>query len=147
MYTMSYWIALTFLIPADPTPTWNRDYYLAMNRAAAAKKPVAVFIGSGKEGWKTVADEGDLSRQVHRLLMDHYVCVYLDASQTQAKDLVRSFEAGARPLVVLSNHDLIHEAYRHPGTLANASLAQALERHAVRNAPAVYSVAPAPCRV
>jgi hypothetical protein len=147
MCTTIYCFALTVFIPADPAPTWNRDYGLAMRQATAAQKPVAVFIGSGKEGWKTVCDEGDLSPQVRRLLMDHYVCVYIDAAQALAGGLVRSFDAGAKPLVVLSCHDCIYEAYRHAGTLTNASLAEALERHAVRNVPAVYPATPAPCRV
>jgi len=113
-----------------PSPSWHHDYAQALTRAQAEKKPVAVFIGSGANGWKTSCQEGELSVEVRRLLADHYVCVYIDTERPAQQSVARSFEAGQAPLVVLSSHNGAYQAYRHSGKFANAGLAQALQRHA-----------------
>ena len=152
-------IAFTFLLALEvvglPTlpPGWNHDYDLALQQASAAKKPLAVFIGTGKDGWKAVSAEGDLGPEVRRLLADHYVCLYVDASRPVHQELVQSFRADRPPLLVLSTRDRSYQAYRHSGAQANANLAQALQRYALeepvsppaptRAAAVVYE---APCR-
>jgi hypothetical protein len=114
----------------NPSPSWHHDYGQTLTRAQAAKKPVAVFIGSGADGWKAACHEGELSLDVRRLLANHYVCVYVDAGHPAQESLARSFEAGQSPLVILSSRNGAYQAYRHSGKLANASLAKALQRHA-----------------
>jgi hypothetical protein len=152
MFTIAYLLALHVVgLPTVP-PNWNYDYELALQRAGAANKPVAVFIGTGKDGWKAICKEGELGQDVRRLLAEHYVCLYVDASRAAQKELAQSFEAGKSPLVVLSSRNRAYQAYRHAGALDNASLAKALLRHATEEVPEV-SAPPAnvvhyevPCR-
>ena len=125
------------------SPAWDRDYGAALRRAEAARKPVAVFIASGKNGPSAVCEEGALCPEVRRLLDDHYVCVYIDASEPAHQRLVQSFDAGQEPLIVLSTHDQAYEAYRHSGAVSNASLARALQHHASAPAAATLPAVPA----
>jgi len=138
MCTTSCLFSLLIFSTLIPTPSWNRDYAQALVRAEAAKKPVAVFIGSGADGWIGVSEEGQLSLEVRRLLAEHYICVYLDASRSAEERVVRSFDAGQSPLVVLSSRNRAYQAYRHSGKIANASLAQVLQRHASQDTLEVY---------
>jgi hypothetical protein len=126
MYTMTCLLVLQVIGATSASPSWTFDYGRALQRAEAAKKPVAVFIGSGKEGWKSVCEEGNLSPEAHRLLADRYVCVYLDADQQAQQKIVRSFEPGRMPLLVVSTGDRKFEAYRHSGKITNAALAEVL---------------------
>jgi hypothetical protein len=135
MYTASCALALHFLLGTlSPAPAWHGDYRLALQRAEAAKKPVAVFIGSGKNGWNALCEEGTLNAEARRLLTEHYVAVYIDVSQPNQKEVTQSFEADKLPLLVLSTHDRRYQAYRHPGTLGNDRLAKALEHYATAQA-------------
>ena len=162
MYTASCVFALQLLGAMASLPTWNVDYSLALKRAEAANKPLAVFIAPGRGGTMAAAAERKLSSEARRLLMNHYVCVYIDASLPTKQGLVESFEAGGLPLVVLSSPDRVNQAFRHPGRFGDAELVQALQRHtsessaqrvreeAARQAVASVAVAPvsyaAPCR-
>lgn len=154
MYSLACFLALQLVGPSASAPDWNRDYDLALRRAEAAKKPLAVIVGTGREGWKAACEDGDLGPEVRRLLADHYVCLYVDASQAAEQELVQSFEAGRAPLVVLSTRDRAYQAYRHSGPQANASLARALRRHATEETaspsppspPATAVYYEAPCR-
>jgi hypothetical protein len=145
-------IALSFLlawefvgVPTQP-PGWNDDYGLAVRQARAAKKPLAVFVGTGRDGWKAACSEGDLGPEVRRLLAEEYVCLYVDAGQAAHKELAQSFEAGQAPLLVLSSRCRAYQAYRHEGAQPTANLALALRRHATEEAAPVAIVSQAPCR-
>src|SRR5262245_3939800 len=147
MYMTSLLVSLHLVAMHIPAPTWNHDYELAMKRAEAARKPVAVFVASGRGGWKAVCEGGKPGPQVDRLLAEHYVCVYVDASRPAGQALALSFEADQQPLLVLSSHDRLYQAYRHSGTQASASLAQVLQLHAREDAVApALRAEPAPCR-
>src|SRR5207244_8285 len=80
MYTASCVFALQMLGTMASLPTWNVDYGSALKRAEVTNKPLAVFIASGKDGRMAAAAERKLSSEARRLLMNHYVCVYIDAS-------------------------------------------------------------------
>jgi hypothetical protein len=142
MHLTTYLIALHIFGTLPPSPSWNRDYAAAMKRAATENKPVAVVVASGKDGWKKVCLGEKLDREVRRLLAEHYVCVYIDASEPGTRELVKAFEAGRQPLLVLSARNLVHQAYRHAGELANDSLVEVVRRHASAEAPS-QTVAPA----
>ena len=111
------------------SPAWNRDYDAARRTAAATNKPLAVFIASGSDGWTNLCKEGELKPEVRRLLTQHYVCLYVDATAPAERELARSFEASSAPLLVLSDHSRAYQAYRHAGVLTNSSLAQLLQRY------------------
>jgi hypothetical protein len=146
MYTTTVLVALHLLATDAPSPTWYRDYELATRRAQTAKKPVAVFIASGRQRWTAVCEDGEPGPQVRRLLADHYICVYVDASRPAEQPLARSFEAGAQPLLVLSSPNLLYQAFRHSGTIDRASLMQVLQVHATEDTVAAAQAEPAPCR-
>ena len=154
MYSIACLLAFQVVgLPIVPA-NWIYDYDLALQRARAGNKQVAVFIGTGKDGWKAICEEGDMGPEVRRLLADHYTCVYVDASLPRQQELVKSFKADKPPLLVLSTRDRVYQAYRHSGALGNASLAQALRRHATEEAASAPVSAPAakavyyeaPCR-
>jgi hypothetical protein len=130
MWITSCLFALVVPSTLMPSPSWHHNYGQALARAQAEKKPVAVFIGSGANGWKASCQEGELSLEVRRLLAHDYVCVYIDVEHPAQQSVARSFEAGQSPLVVLSTRNGAYQAYRHSGKFANAGLAQALQRHA-----------------
>jgi thioredoxin 1 len=130
---MQTWIVLALLggsasanIP--DLPNWQNDYGLARARAGDIHKPLAVFIGSGKEGWSKVAREGDLDQQVSRLLAQHYVCVYVDKQTDAGKELADAFEVVATGLVISDRSGGV-EAFHHSGALSRTDLAKALEKY------------------
>jgi hypothetical protein len=148
MGTTPWLFLLLVLGTLNLSPSWKLDYGQAVTQAQAAHKPLAVFIGSGVDGWKAITAEGDFSPEVRRLLVKHYVCVYVDASQAAQEKLVRSFEVGRSPLVVLSSQNRDYQAYRHAGKMTKGDLADALQRHAsedfVESTALRPVVAPAP---
>jgi hypothetical protein len=147
MITITLLLALEVVALPTLPPGWNHDYDLALRQASAAKKPLAVFIGTGKDGWKSVCAEGELGPEVRRLLAEEYVCLYVDTGRAAHKELTQSFEAGKSPLLVLSTRNRAYQAYRHEGAQANANLALALTRHATEEtAPVANVVYEAPCR-
>ena len=99
MYPTTCLVALHFFATLAPSPSWTRDYASALERAATENKPVAVVIASGKDGWQKVCIGGEVDREVRRLLTEHYVCVYIDASEPGTRALVEAFEAGRQPLL------------------------------------------------
>ena len=57
---MQTWIALALVGSAlsaniPELPSWQKDYGLARARAGEVHKPIAMFIGTGSEGWSQVA--------------------------------------------------------------------------------------------
>src|SRR5262249_16616743 len=154
MFSIACLLALQVVgLPTVPA-NWTYDYDLALQRGRAANKPVAVFIGTGKDGWKAICEEGEMGPEVRRRLADHYVCVDVDAGRASQQEMAQSFEAGRSPLVVLSTRDRAYQAYRHSGALGNASLAKALRRYATEEPATPQASAPAanvvyyeaPCR-
>ena len=146
-------VALVLLHYVDVTSygqVWHRDYALALEQARAAHKPLAVFIGSKKGGWHHIAQEGQLSPEVRRQLSEAYVCLYLDASRPEGRQLADSFEASDVPTLVLSDHSRGYQAYRHAGVLDNARLAAILQKYSRVEAfvppPLLPLVAPELCR-
>jgi hypothetical protein len=131
---MQTWIAFALLgggvsVNIPDLPNWQNDYGLARARAGENHKPLAVFIGSGKEGWSKVAREGDLDPQVSRLLAQHYVCVYVDKQTDAGKELADAFEVPAATGLVISDRSGGVEAFHHNGALSRTDLAKALEKY------------------
>ena len=149
MYPCLVLLALQVSGADSLSPVWHRDYGRALRQAEAVGKPMAVFIGRGGLGPECLSEEGELGPEVSRLLAAFYVCLYIDAVQPGARELVEAFEAGAAPTLVLSDASRIYQAFRHSGTLDNAGLYRVLQQHRVQEevaaAPQEESPAP-PCR-
>ena len=151
MYTFMAVIALSSSVSnVPPTPTWHDDYAQAYRKVAQAHRPMAVFVGSGKDGWTKVVRDG-VSDSVKKLLAQNYVCVYVDTDTASGKALASQFEVASRGLII-SDKTGNKQAYSLSGSLTRSELVLALERYAdkdvtatetvVREAPAVAVPAP-----
>ncbi len=58
---------------AQESLSWQGDYATACRVAKREQKPLAVFVGSGPQGWQKVSNDGQLSTEARKLLADHYV--------------------------------------------------------------------------
>ena len=128
MYTSVTLVALSgFLIaaPNENGPSW-RDYRTGAKQGKEQRKPLAVFFGSGKQGYQQVSSDGKLSKEMRDILTQKYVCVYVDTSKEADQRWARAFrlETG----LVISDSSGNIQAFRHDGTLGNRDLKRYLER-------------------
>ena len=94
MFTTTLVVALAGFVPSTTvsSPQWQADYGSAQRLCKEASKPIAVFVGSGKDGWNRVSQEGELGKEVKRLLARNYICVYVDTERQAGRQLARDFE-------------------------------------------------------
>jgi hypothetical protein len=130
MYTTVVVFALTgFTWTAETAPSWWTDYTQARQQGMMEKKPVAVFIGTGQDGWGKLAREGNLEKEQKDLLANRYVCVYVDVASEEGRRIAQRLEiAGGRGLVI-SDHSGALMAFHHEGDLAGRDLTRYLERY------------------
>src|SRR5262249_7618659 len=88
---------------APAAPVWLTDYRQARAQAKNAQRPLAVFVGTGKDGFHKVSRDGILSADVQKALARSYVCLYLDVSQANAKKLAGEFQIGTGRGLVISS--------------------------------------------
>jgi hypothetical protein len=120
-----------FLVNNVPaSPSWHTDYLMARKLGKEDRKPLAVFIGSGKGGWNQLSREGKLSSKISELLAAEYVCVYVDASRVVGKRLASEFEVADGVGLVLSDRTRAVQAFRHEGDLTETELLRQLKRYA-----------------
>ncbi len=129
MHTSIVWVALM-------GATWLNDYSQARRLGATQKKPLAVFLSPGKEGWGKRATEGNGGAEVRRLLADRYVCVAIDTATADGRRLASAFEMSGGQGIILSDRRGDRQAFRHEGELRNGDLSRYLERHSATNRPA-----------
>jgi hypothetical protein len=110
-------------IPAQPK--WSKDYREARQAAISAKKPLAVFIGSGSAGWEQV---GKFDPKVYQTLKEKYVCVYVNTDTTAGKNLAKAFDVNGKGLVI-SDKAGTTQAFYHNGELNGELLQKALVRY------------------
>jgi hypothetical protein len=127
-------------------PQWL-EYGQAQQRLAVLKKPMAVFVGTGKEGWGSVVRDGVIDPAVKKALAEKFVCVYVDTDTAAGKALAERFEVAAHGLII-SDRTGDRQAYSLSGTLTKAELAQTLEKYSdskvdVRATETVMREAPA----
>ena len=131
-------------IPA--TPKWQSDYRQAGLLAVEAKKPLAVFIGSGVSGWEKVSKDGNFDPKVYELLKDKYVCLYIDTDTAAGQKLATDFAVAGKGLVISDKFGKT-QAFHHSGDLSNVVLAKAITRYSdaslvVTGTESVYHVDP-----
>src|SRR5687767_10722271 len=81
MYTLMAVVALTTGVSTaslSHNPAWLNDYGTAQRRVTVVHKPMAVFVGSGQDGWRKVVRDGALDPALNRLLAEKFVCLYVD---------------------------------------------------------------------
>src|SRR5438552_11463178 len=74
------------------TPSWLTDYGEARQRGKEERKPLAVFIGSGHQGWEKVSRTGKLDNEAQRILASQYACLYVDTTQPAGQRLAAALE-------------------------------------------------------
>jgi hypothetical protein len=132
MYTSVVVMALSgFLAPsAVKSPSWFSDYGTAQELGREKGKPVAVFIGAGKDGWSKLSRDGNLGSKTTQILADDYICVYIDTNQDHGKRLAKDFEIPDGLGLILSDRTGKHQAFRHEGNLSRAALSHYLKQFA-----------------
>ena len=129
MYTSLVWIALAGTGDAAATaPKWQTDYTAAKQIGADAKKPLAVVIGRGSQGWQAVCRDGKLDSAATDALQSSYVCVYIDADTENGQKMADAFQM--KNGLVISDRTGEKQAFRHEGTLPNDELTTVLKRFA-----------------
>jgi hypothetical protein len=115
---------------APASLSWQSDYRAACQLGKREQKPLAIFVGSGPEGWHKVSQDGQLSPEARRLLADHYVCLYADTEKEMGRRLAGSLEVSDGPGLVLSDRSLGAQAFRHEGKLSGTDLEGKLRKYA-----------------
>jgi hypothetical protein len=134
MYTSVMFLALSAgavpstMIPA--APTWRSDYSLAVKEGQRVKRPLAIFVSPGAEGWDKVIGDGRLDKEAKELLRGHYVCVYLDSTKQHDRQLADQLELSNGRGVVLSDSTGEKQAFWHAGTLTTEQLHHYLRKYA-----------------
>src|SRR5579871_2011135 len=94
MYTSILLVAMagTRAPSAMPSPDWKQDYATASREGKRTRKPLAVFVGRGADGWGQVSDTGRLGPDVRGLLGESYVCLYVDRDTPDGRRLAAKFD-------------------------------------------------------
>jgi hypothetical protein len=129
MYVSVFLLALAHSVSSvSPLPAWQSDYAKSIQIAKESRKPVAVVIGSGQDGWKNISSSGALSKDVCKLLADSYVCTYVDATDPRNQKLVKDFDAKQFPTLVVSDRGGALQLHRQVGPHDAGQLQSTLQR-------------------
>jgi len=131
MYTSGLLVALVGLFPSSirQQPNWLEDYSKAYWQCQKAEKPLAVFVGSGTNGWNRLSQDGLLSLEIQELLSKNYVCLYVDTTREACQELATVFEMPNRLGLVISDSKGQVQAFRHEGNLRTPDLLRCLRRY------------------
>lgn len=132
MYTSIVLIALNGFGPAAETmaPSWLNDYVQARKQGVTEKKPVAVFIGSGQDGWQKLVRGGSLGADQKEILASSYVCLYVDLATDQGRRLAQTLQIGNTGGLVISDASGQVMAFHHEGSLEAKALTGYLQKFA-----------------
>ena len=130
MITSAFVLALSGLMQTtvpDGGLSWMEDYRAARQQAAQIQKPLCVVLGQGQTGWQKLSDQGQLTKQTQQLLAQKYICVYVDTTTSDGKQLAKDFEVSSGLGIVISDKTGDLQAFRHQGNLTNAKLEKYLQ--------------------
>ena len=113
----------------SPEPAWLNDYSRAQTQVAAVHKPMAVFVGYGKDGWGKVVRDGALDPELKRTLAGKFVCVYVDTDTAAGRSLAGAFEVASKGLVI-SDRAGTAQAFSLSGDLTREELSRTLAKYA-----------------
>jgi hypothetical protein len=114
-------------------PTWISDYSSALKLAKEQRKPLAVFIGKGKDGWKHLSRNGMLTDEALRVLNSDYTCLFVDSKKPTGKELAEAFAIKDGLGIVISDRTGDRQAFYHAGDLDDGALLGYLKRFADPN--------------
>jgi hypothetical protein len=136
MYTSIVLTALSGLMAARAPSVevkWSSDYRTARQAVRTEGKPLAVFLGSGENGFEKVCRDGVWSKSTKKALQNEYVCVYVDMDSADGRRLAKGFSITKSTGLVLSDRSGTKQAYRHNGSLQGADMTRALTHFAAPN--------------
>lgn len=135
MYTSL--IALVMVVAGETpvTPSWQ-TYAQASRLVATEQKPMAVFVGTGENGWEQVA--GNLEGEAAKVLAANYVCVYANTDTPAGKALAQAFELNNGVGLVLSDRKGEKQVFWHDGTLPQRELLRQLTRFSSTSRLSMY---------
>jgi hypothetical protein len=115
------------LIPV--APSWRNDYSLALKEGQSSKRPLAIVVGSGSEGWDKLGKDGGLDKDARDLLHNNYVCLYLDRNNERHRNLIEQLELSGGPALVIGDASGKYQAFRHEGAMSNEDLDRYLRKY------------------
>ena len=131
MFTPISAMALLAALSSIPeVPVFKTDYRLACLATASEKKPMAVFLGKGADGWKKGVRGGTIDPAVGRMLASKYVCTFIDTDTAEGQRLAKAFELNGTTGLVVSDRSGGLVAFRHDGELPADELTRRLTRYA-----------------
>jgi hypothetical protein len=136
MYTSIVLTALAGLMVSRAPLTevaWSSDYSAARQSVTAEGKPLAVFFGSGENGYEQVCRDGTLSKASQDVLSNNYVCLYVDLESTAGRRLAKSFSITQSTGLVLSDSTGTKQAFRHNGAVSGKDLTVVLNKYSDPN--------------
>jgi hypothetical protein len=102
-------------------PMWMKDYATALKCSRQEHKPLAIFVGCGKDGWKNVV-RGKLGTNAERMLGKEFVCVYVDAETLAGKQLASTLKVSDGMGLVLGDRSGEYIDHRHSGAMSENEL-------------------------
>jgi hypothetical protein len=126
MHTFFLILALTAVSPAT---AWEYNYVSAQQHALEQRKPLVVLFGSGANGWTAIRGDSQPS-EAALLISQHYVCVYVDTSNSAGKQLAQNFDISQNAGLVISDRNGSTQAFWHQGDMEQATLTRYLQKYA-----------------
>jgi hypothetical protein len=134
MHTSVLFLALTGFVGQDNlAPTFMTDYWEAQQVAQQDKRPLVVFLGSGKNIAHQVCRDGSLSPAALVALAQKYRCVCLDVTKSEDKKLIDALAITRGKGLVISDRAGVTQVFHHDGDLTSADLVRVLDRYADAN--------------
>src|SRR5262245_2318543 len=134
MYSSLVWLTLlgadSTVAYYEPSPAWITDYAQARRQGETLRKPLAVFLAPGKDGWQKLSREGKIDFPSLKMLAAGYICVHIDTTTDRGKQLAGAFNMSGGLGLVISDRSGELQAFRHEGSLPAGELSRHLERFA-----------------
>lgn len=136
MYTSVVFFSLAGFVVASheavssvSAPAWQSSYSLAMDQGQKLKKPLAIFVGTGKNGYENVTRDGSLSPAVRKILAQEFVSVYLDHADPKNQGVISNLGLAKDAGLVISDRSGSFMAVHHQGTVEPTQLLAYLQEY------------------
>jgi hypothetical protein len=127
---------LALILPAGKETvsiSWHTNYRIAKAEGISKQKPLAMFVASGKEGWKKVLSEGTFNAEIKRILAENYVVAFIDLEDSYGKKIADMFAVEGGSALIISSRGGDLQAFRHDGLLSENDLSVCLNRYSAAN--------------
>lgn len=128
---------LALMLPTGKNETaalsWHTNYRIAKADGISKQKPLAMFVASGKEGWKKLLSEGSFNAEIKRLLAENYVVAFIDREDSYGKKIADMFGVEGGTALIISSRDGELQAFRHDGIISETDLTVCLNRYSAAN--------------